>query len=73
MACSIRRAGLESLAPSLIRHGVVSLSQLVLRYDELQAAGLTHWQLEAILTSSNPPAVGPDQDSTGTPRADLPL
>lgn len=39
---ALRRAGLEQLAPDLIRHGVVSINQLVLKYDTLHGAGVPH-------------------------------
>ena len=37
---ALRRAGLETLAPDLVRHGVASLGQLVLQAESLHAAGL---------------------------------
>jgi hypothetical protein len=70
---ALRGAGLEHLAPSLVRHGVVSLNQLVLRYDELHASGLTHWQLESILAAAHPPAAGPGDESQDGARVDLPV
>ena len=70
---SLRRAGLEQLAPDLVRHGIVSLNQLVLRYDALHEAGMPHWQLEAILASSGTPAAGPGATPDTTNRIDLPV
>ena len=70
---ALRGAGLEHLAPSLVRHGVVSLNQLVLRHDELHASGLTHWQLESILAAAHPPAAGPGDESQDGARVDLPV
>ena len=70
---ALRGAGLEHLAPSLVRHGVVSLNQLALRYDELHASGLTHWQLESILAAAHPPAAGPGDESQDGARIDLPV
>ena len=69
---SLRRAGLEELAPQLVRHGITSLNQLVLRADELHASGLLRWQIEAILAASTPPAAGPEEDRTADTRPDLP-
>ena len=69
---SLRRAGLEELAPQLIRHGVTSLNQLVLRADDLHASGLLRWQLEAILAAATPLAAGPEEGNAVGSRQDLP-
>ena len=42
---ALRGAGLEELAPSLIRHGVVSLNILSSKYEELRSAGSTAGRL----------------------------
>lgn len=70
---SLRRAGLESLAPSLVRHGVTSVNQLVLRFDELHEAGLLRWQLEAVMASSKSTAAGLVDEGAACDRADLPV
>ena len=70
---ALRRAGLERLAPDLIRHGVINLNQLVLRYDTLHGAGMPHWQLETILASSGNPAAGPATPQGDSSRNDLPV
>ena len=48
---ALRRAGQETIAPTLVRNGVRSLNQLALSFDTLTAAGLKRWQLEAVLAS----------------------
>jgi hypothetical protein len=40
---SLRRVGLEALAPNLVRHSVTSINQQVLRAEELHEAGLLCW------------------------------
>jgi len=70
---ALRRASLERLAPDLIRHGVVSINQLVLQYDTLHGAGVPHWQLEAILAASESPAAGPVTSPGQAHRDDLPV
>lgn len=56
---SLRRVGLEALAPNLVRHSVTSINQLVLRAENLHEAGLLCWELEAILVSASSLAAGP--------------
>eukprot|EP00435_Cladocopium_sp_Y103_P029858 s2362_g7.t1 len=48
----LRQAGLETVAPVLIRHGTTSVNQVALNAEQLIGAGLAQWQMEAILASS---------------------
>eukprot|EP00435_Cladocopium_sp_Y103_P044708 s2661_g12.t1 len=68
----LRRAGVESVAPILIRHGVTSVNQVVVNAEVLLGAGVSQWQLEAILASCPTTAgsLGPSADSV---REDLPV
>ena len=68
---SLRRAGQESLAPLLIRHGVTSTNQLALAFDRLLQAGAHQWQLEAVLASA-PDGVAGDAAASHSSRRDLP-
>ena len=51
---ALRGTGLETLSPALLHHGVTSLSQLVLKADDLHAAGLLRWQAGAVLAADQP-------------------
>eukprot|EP00438_Fugacium_kawagutii_P028952 Skav210513 [mRNA] locus=scaffold3045:15362:17098:+ [translate_table: standard] len=46
---ALRDAGLETLAPQLLQHGVRCRADLQLRADDLLAAGIRKWQLELLL------------------------
>ena len=37
---TLRSTGQECLAPCLVQHGILSVNQLALRYDDLLAAGI---------------------------------
>ena len=50
---ALRSSGLESLAPTLVQKGVLSVNQLAQRAAELVDAGLKQWQLEAVLASAS--------------------
>ena len=69
---SLRRAGLEELAPQLVRHGITILNQLVLRAEDLHSAGLLRWQLEAILAASASLTAGSEEATQPDHRPDLP-
>ena len=69
---SLRRAGLEELAPQLVRHGITSLNQLVLRAEELHSSGLLRWQLEAILAAAASLTAGSEEATPPDHRPDLP-
>ena len=70
---ALRGAGLEELAPSLIRHGVVSLNILSSKYEELRSAGVHGWQIEAILASGGTPTAGSEVNPQNADRGDLPV
>ena len=69
---ALRGAGLEELAPTLIRHGVVSLNMLVVKHEALHSAGLRNWQIEAIMAAGGTPTAGSAASHTETSRGDLP-
>eukprot|EP00435_Cladocopium_sp_Y103_P032525 s1402_g8.t1 len=69
---TLRRAGVESAAPILIRHGVTSVSQVAANAETLLGSGLPQWQIEAILASC-PTTVGSLEKSTDFTREDLPV
>ena len=70
---ALRGAGLEELAPTLIRNGVVSLNMLTLKHEELHSAGMTNWQIEAILAAGGSSTAGSESLSPTTNRVDLPV
>ena len=70
---ALRQAGVESLAPVLVSHGVLSVNQITLRFGDRIAAGAPPWQLEAALAASSQQAeVAADIDHLAG-RADLPV
>ena len=69
---ALRRAGQETLAPSLISNGVRSINQMALSFDVLVAAGVKRWQLEAVLASDENHRRGTDRERSPK-RPDLPL
>eukprot|EP00435_Cladocopium_sp_Y103_P022742 s257_g5.t1 len=70
---ALRSSGLEVVAPTLIRNGVTSLNLVALKADTLHEAGLSKWQIEAVLAAASQP----NKDSVATPedpsRRDLPV
>eukprot|EP00438_Fugacium_kawagutii_P030337 Skav223220 [mRNA] locus=scaffold2231:82321:89075:+ [translate_table: standard] len=50
---ALRHADQASLASSILRHGVRSISDLSLKADTLIQAGVSSWRIEAVLASSN--------------------
>lgn len=69
---SLRRAGLEELAPQLVRHGITSLNQLVLQAEDLRSSGLLRWQIEAILAAAPSLTAGSEEGAPPDHRPDLP-
>ena len=68
---ALRSAGLEAIAPTLVRHGVTSTGDLILRFEELHTAGLLRWQMEAVLAASSQTAGSGTSEAQPT-RRDLP-
>ena len=68
---ALRSAGLEAIAPTLVRHGVTSIGDLILRFEELHTAGLLRWQMEAVLAASSQTA-GSGTGEEQPKRRDLP-
>ena len=70
---ALRGAGSEELAPTLIRNGVVSLNMLTQKHEELHSAGMTNWQIEAILAAGGSSTAGSESLSSTSNRVDLPV
>ena len=69
---ALRKAGVESVAPLLVRNGTVSVNQVALHSEALLLAGVRQWQIEAILAASEIDQVGRAPIGEPSTRPDVP-
>ena len=56
----LRHTGLTHLAPTLVKHGVLNVQQVVATTDTLIADSVAQWQIESIITTHSAPPTPPE-------------